>query len=666
MISRQFVAHFGAAQGENLTQWTGLPDNARAAAAAHAGSILLETSRFDPCNQRSYLFLHPLGVIAAHALDEIPQLFSEIEAALDAGFHVAGFFSYECGYYFEFQRAAGGKLIACAGATAGELPLAWFGVYNRPFVFSHAQGSFEGPEPESIPGLQPTPDTGRIVDRAAFDIAQEEYRACILKIKEYIRAGDTYQVNFTGRVSFQTQTAPSAVYATLSRQQPVAYSAFLNVAGHHILSFSPELFFRVDKGRIVTRPMKGTMPRGLDAMEDEQAALRLQNDEKNRAEHVMIVDLERNDLGRICAVGSVVVEDIFTIERYQTLLQMTSTIAGVLRPGTGYYDIFRSIFPCGSITGAPKHRTMEIIRELEQRPRGVYTGAIGYISPSGDSVFNVAIRTLVMKNGAASMGVGGGIVADSDPLDEYQECLLKAAFLTRERPRFQLIETILWERDFYLLGLHLDRLEASAKFFNFGFDRAAVLSRLRELSNAFQNDRRYRVRLLLQENGDTTLASSDFRRESFTGRIRLSPEHTSSTDVFFRHKTTRRDLYDRELAAARTDGCDEVLFTNERNEVTEGAVSNLFIERSGKLLTPPLACGVLPGVFRRHLLETHVNAEEQVITLDDLKTADAVYLCNSVRGLLRVNMLCECAATPSGESQFCVGGSPATSLSAPE
>jgi len=217
-----------------------------------------------------------------------------------------------------------------------------------------------------------------------------------------------------------------------------------------------------------------------------------------------------------------------------------------------------------------------------------------------------------------------------------------------------------------LLRLHLDRLEASAKFFNFGFDRAAVLSRLRELSHSFQGDRRYRVRLLLHENGETTVTSCSLGAENFTGRICLSPQHTSSTDVFFRHKTTRRDLYDRQFAAARADGFDEVLFTNERNEVTEGAISNLFIERSGKLLTPPLGCGVLPGVFRRHLLETHANAEEQVITLDDLKTADAVYLCNSVRGLHRVNMLCECAATTSGKSQFCVSGSPATSLSAPE
>lgn len=614
-----------------MAHWTGLPEEARAAVAAQAGSILLETSRFDPSNQRSYLFLHPAGTIVGHKPDEIPGVFARIEAALREGFHVAGFFSYECGIHF--GRDGGGRV------EAGEVPLVWLGVYRSPFVFDHALGRFEGPAPEPFPKLSAASDAEITPDGLTLDIAPEEYCARILKVKEYIAAGDTYQVNFTDKVSFPVQAAPLALYAALSRQQSVAYGAFMNVAGHHILSFSPELFFRIDGGRIATRPMKGTTARGLDSVEDRQAALRLQNDEKNRAEHVMIVDLLRNDLGRICQTGSVVVEDLFSVEKYETLLQMTSTIAGQLRPGVGYYEIFRSMFPCGSITGAPKLRTMEIIRELEQRPRGVYSGAIGFISPGGSAVFNVAIRTLTMKDGLARMGVGGGIVADSDPHEEYRECQLKAAFLTRARPEFQLIETMLWEKEFRLLRLHFDRLEASATYFDFSFDRESVLERLRELSDSLADGTRQRVRLLLSAKGGITLSHSELQDETDSVRVKLSQETTSSTDVFLRHKTTRRELYNRELTAAHAEGFDEVLFTNEKGEVTEGAISNVFMERAGKLLTPPCGCGLLPGVYRRHLLETRTDAEERVLTLADLETADAVYLCNSVRGMRAVKSI---------------------------
>jgi para-aminobenzoate synthetase/4-amino-4-deoxychorismate lyase len=613
-----------------VTHWTALPEGAHAAVAAQAGSVLLETSRYDPSNQRSYLFLHPEETISAHTPDEIPRLFARIEAALLQGFHVAGFFSYECGTHFE--RFAG------PSAKAEELPLAWLGLYRNPLVFDHALGRFEGPAP-TLPSLLPAPSMPDLIPPGlTLEISPEDYRARILEIQQYIAAGDTYQVNFTDRVSFPMHAEPSVLYASLLRQQPVAYGAFLNVAGQHILSFSPELFFRIDGGRILTRPMKGTMARGLDAAEDRQAALRLQNDEKNRAEHVMIVDLLRNDLGRISQTGSVVVEELFSVEKYETLLQMTSTIAGLLRPGVGFYEIFRSMFPSGSITGAPKLRTMEIIRELEPRPRGVYTGTIGFIAPNGSSVFSVAIRTLTIKDGLACMGVGGGIVADSDPREEYRECQLKAAFLSRPRTAFQLIETMLWEKEFRLLPLHLDRLQASAAYFDFSFDREAVLKRLRELSDSFEDGASQRVRLLLDANGEITVSNSELQAEPDFLRVKISEQRTSSTDVFLRHKTTHREQYNRALAAARAEGFDEVLFVNEKGDLTEGAISNLFIEREGELLTPPLACGLLPGIYRRHLLATRTNAAERILTLTDLCTADAVYLCNSLRGLRTVKL----------------------------
>jgi para-aminobenzoate synthetase/4-amino-4-deoxychorismate lyase len=478
----------------------------------------------------------------------------------------------------------------------------------------------------------------RFAEHVDLTIAKEDYCAKIRTIKQYIAAGETYQVNFTDRVCVATELSADQAFGALLQQQPVAYSAFLNIAGHHILSLSPELFFRIEGDRIVTRPMKGTMRRGLDVVEDAEATLRLQRDEKNRSEHVMIVDLLRNDLGRICTMGSVRVEDIFSVERYETLLQMTSTVAGTLRRGLSYYEIFKAMFPSGSITGAPKIRTMQIIHEMEEAPRGIYTGAIGYISPNGSSTFNVAIRTLVLKDGEARMGVGGGIVADSEPSDEYRECLLKAEFLVRPRRDFQLIETILWDGDFSFLSMHLDRLESSAKYFSFSCDRAAIAAQLVDASTVFRSEQRYRVRLLLSATGDVTISAAKYTPDEPTGSIRLSPQRTSSSDAFLRHKTTQRKLYNSQYYEAQTNGFDDMIFLNERGEVTEGAISNIFIRQAGRFLTPPLSSGALPGVFRRHLLETNTDAEECVLQLRDLESADAIFLCNSVRGLWQVKL----------------------------
>ena len=590
------------------------------------------SSRFDPSNHHSYLFLNPVGTISAIKLNDLPELFRKIEDALANGFHVAGFLSYECGYHFE--RFDGVELSLPA------IPLAWFGVYASPIIYDHANARFERAAP-----LLPTESSQQetrapFTESATLTISEDEYRAKILKIKQYIQAGETYQVNFTDSVSAHTTSTAASAFAALSQSQPVAYSAFLNVAGHHILSLSPELFFRIDEGRITTRPMKGTMPRGLDTTEDLQQSIKLQNDPKNRSEHVMIVDLLRNDLGRICKMGSVQVEDIFSIEKYETLLQMTSTVSGTLKPGLSYYDIFKGIFPSGSITGAPKIRTMQIIHELEQKPRGIYTGAIGFISPNRSSVFNVAIRTLALKNGNAQMGVGGGIVADSDPAEEYRECLLKAGFLTRPPRNFQLIETMLWENaELLFLPMHLKRLQDSAAYFNFPFDRINLLARISDTTHQLQIGERYRIRLLLDSSGNVTLTPTKLTAETSTGLVRISKKNTHSTDVFLRHKTTHREQYEREYAQARVGGFDEVIFTNERGEVTEGAISNVFIRQEGKLRTPPLSSGVLPGIYRRHLLETNAQAEERVLSVQDLESADSIFICNSVRGMREVKLM---------------------------
>ena len=613
-----------------MSRWHQLPQQLHSLVAGRSNSVLLQTCRFDPSNRRSFLFLDPVRTIAAYTLEEIPSLFGQIEQSLASGFHAAGFLSYECGYHFE--RFEGITL------DQRSFPLAWFGIYQKPLTFDHATGCFD--KDPRLSSSASEPHYSSFADRIALAISEADYSEKIQRIREYIRAGETYQVNFTNKISVSAEMGSDTAFATLLRQQPVAYSAFLNVAGHHILSISPELFFKIEDGKITTRPMKGTMPRGLDAAEDRQAAIRLQKDEKNRCEHVMIVDLLRNDLGRICNMGAVQVEDIFSVEKYETLLQMTSTISGTLRPGITYYDIFKGMFPSGSITGAPKIRTMQIIHELEATPRGIYTGSIGYMSPDGSSTFNVAIRTLEVSNGKAQMGVGGGIVADSDPHDEYRECLLKAEFLIRRRRDFQLIETMLWDGGFRFLSMHLDRMESSASYFGFAFDRAAIESQLFAESSLFNPRDLYRVRLLLDETGDLAITYSKHisTTASQPGHIRLSSERTLSTDVFLRHKTTHRELYDSECAKCRADGFDDVIFLNERGEVAEGSISNIFIQRAGKLLTPPLSSGVLPGIFRRHLLETATTSEEDVLTLQDLGSAEAIYLCNSLRGLREVKL----------------------------
>jgi para-aminobenzoate synthetase/4-amino-4-deoxychorismate lyase len=625
------IGHHSAPAALGLdAAWVSLPQSFRISAAQSRNSLLLETSRFDPDNRHSHLFLNPNRLIVANQLGEIPRLFGEIEMALKQGLYVAGFLSYECGYHFE--RVADVDVLE---------PLAWFGAYERVHTFDHLREA--NPRERATPAIGDTctPSYAALADDTALEISKDAYVARILKIKEHLAAGDTYQVNFTDKLAFSTALAPADVFSGLSAQQSVAYSAFLNLESRSILSFSPELFFKIEGDRICTRPMKGTMPRGLDLADDERMASRLRNDEKNRSEHVMIVDLLRNDLGRICRVGTIKVESPFFVERYNTLHQMTSTVVGTLLPDIEFYDIFRGLFPSGSITGAPKIRTMQIIRALERQARGVYTGAIGFIAPNRSAVFNVAIRTLTMQDGRVTMGVGGGIVADSDPHDEYRECLLKASFVTRQHEPFQLIETILWDGEFRLLSLHLDRLGLSAGYFNFPFNRAQVSSQLFDLSksHSFENGTPRRIRLLLAANGRVACQVSDCSKEPVTIRAVLADERTSSTDPFRRHKSTRRELYDRLFDKARAEGFQEVVFANENGELTEGAISNLFIEKMGKLLTPPLSSGVLPGVFRRHVLESSAAAEETVLTLDDLQSADAIYLCNSVRGMRQVTSI---------------------------
>jgi len=419
------------------------------------------------------------------------------------------------------------------------------------------------------------------------------------------------------------------------------------------LSFSPELFFRIENDgptrRIETRPMKGTARRGRTTREDREIAEWLRNDPKNRSENVMIVDLLRNDLGRVARTGTVHADRLFDVERYATLWQMTSTVSAELRPEVGYQEIFRALFPSGSVTGAPKVRAMQLLAQLEDAPRGVYTGAIGYLSPQ-QTVFNVAIRTLELEGGCGIMGAGSGIVIDSDPAEEYRECLLKASFLTgpahrttepwiQQTDEMFLIETMLWDGAYPFLELHLDRLTDSADYFGFACDRAAVKAALDEHARQFADASPRKVRLLLLDpEGNVQLGSEPLPLKpdsEHVCQVCIAAHRTDPDDPTLYHKTTQRPIYALQYLEAQRRGFDDALFLNLRGEVTEGAISNMFIERDGKWFTPPVECGLLAGVFRRHLLQTRPEIEERVLHLNDLREADGVYIANAVRGLRR-------------------------------
>ncbi len=394
--------------------------------------------------------------------------------------------------------------------------------------------------------------------------------------------------------------------------------------------------------------MKGTAARGRTTREDIEHAEWLRNDPKNRSENVMIVDLLRNDLGRVATFGSVHAESLFTVERYPTLWQMTSTVTAELRPEIGFHDIFRALFPCGSITGAPKVRAMQLIGELEGQPRGVYTGAIGFFSREL-TVFNVAIRTLELENDCGTMGVGSGIVIDSDSNEEYDECLLKAEFLTGSAYRssegtlsdkFLLIETMLWEGGYPLLERHLDRLIDSAKYFGIPLERESAGAALEAYAQKFADAAARRVRLLADGDGILTFAHEVLvpSQAGRVGRVRVAAQRTDPMDRWLYHKTTHRTVYALAHQEAAAAGYDDVLFLNVRGEVTEGAISNVFIEKDGRWFTPPIECGLLAGVYRQQLLETRENVEERVLSLDDLRGADAIYLTNALRGIRQVTI----------------------------
>ena len=613
--------------------------------------VFLDTAKPDSDNATSLLFLGPVSRLQCRSGDDIQLFLAQVESCLAAGYYVAGWFSYEFGYLLEEKL----KGLLCREGDSSLL-LADLGIFTEPLFFDHCSGK------TNFPSLCQSAGTSLACGCQVKNIRPGQDRAAYLLalqvIQQYIVAGDTYQVNYTLKLLFDFCGSPEVLYKTLRRNQSVAYGAYLRLGEQRLLSFSPELFFRKDTDGLTVRPMKGTMKRGRFPEEDREQADHLRNDEKNRSENVMIVDLLRNDLGRLMHDlddGPVRTRSLFDVERYETLLQMTSTVIAGGEHGRlaslSLLRLFQALFPCGSVTGAPKIRTMEIINELEPGRRGVYTGAIGYLAPSGTAVFNVPIRTVTLGGGRGEMGIGSGIVADSVPEQEWQECLLKGRFLTSSVPSFQLIETLLWEpgAGYWLLEDHLARLCASADYFLFCCDPGMIEHALHQESRLFASVP-MRVRLTLSKDGAVAIGSQpcvlpaarrlprdpDLQRTDLP-RIDLARVATDSSSPWVFHKTTRREVYDHELQRVREKGFVDCCFLNERNELTEGCISNIILYRQGNYATPFLHCGLLAGIMRKQLLaDKLVPLREEVLTLEDLRQADALFLCNSVRGVVQV------------------------------
>lgn len=554
----------------------------------------------------SWRFGGYVKTVSAYHGHEMVEVLNQVERAAFDGLYAVGFVAYEA-------ASALNPDLPSVPPVDG-LPLAWFALYRERYAVGSGEG---GTASVAAVALDPVKEL-------------EEYAGDVERIRSYIAAGDCYQVNHTFPLRGYLKGDLSTLYSRMGAAQRAPFCAYLDTGRFKILSASPELFFAVKKGVITPRPMKGTARRGRWLAEDRDAVEQLRNSPKERAENLMIVDLLRNDLGMVAETGSVTVDALFEVETYPTVHQMTSTVSAHLRTGTGLTDIFRALFPCGSVTGAPKRRSMEIIAELEKSPRGVYCGAIGCVAPGGEALFSVAIRTLLhdTQTDSVTMGVGSAVTWDSEAAAEYSECLGKGVFVNQQLSSFQLIESLRLEHGAYtLLERHLDRLTASAGYFGFCCDLTQLRKGLAD--HASRMSGLCKVRLLLAADGSFDVSSEALAENQEALRVAVSPVRVSSGDCLRYHKTTRRELLD--TARSDSTACDEVLFLNEYGQVTEGSYHSLVVKLDGKLVTPPLSCGLLPGVLRAELLE-HGTLSEQVLYPDDLERAEELWLINSVRG----------------------------------
>jgi para-aminobenzoate synthetase/4-amino-4-deoxychorismate lyase len=578
--------------------------------------VLLDDAR--PGLERLQRFSRLISVIQANEPGEVEPALAALENARRDGRYLAGYFAYELGYALE-------PCLRSLMPHKRDVPLLWFGVFE-------SRELFEGQA--ALDFLKTQVEGRAYAGPLHHGWNSGEYTERFARIRDLIEAGDIYQANLSFRSSFPFVGDPMAFHLMLRERSMAAHGAFIHDGSRHVLSLSPELFFAVSpEGEIVAKPMKGTSPRGVDA--DDDIALRdaLKTSAKDRAENLMIVDLLRNDLGRVAQMGSVSVQDIFAIETYPTVHQMVSTVHARLKPRVSIDALLRALFPCGSVTGTPKIRAMEIIRNLEPDARGVYCGAIGYFAPDGRAAFSVAIRTLTISSGQGKLGIGGAVVHDSSAKSEYGECLLKALYFETARRPLELIETLRFSPRTGLIrrDIHLRRMERSAAAFSIPFDRDSALRAMKAAVSTALDDQR--VRLVLSENGSFVCTAASLPAASPAAwRYAISPKVIHSGDVLLRHKTNWREAYEEDLA--NLQNCDEVLFVNEHGHLTEGSRTNLFVRGAGRLITPPLDDGVLDGCLRRALIDEGV-CEESIIRPHDLEAADEVLLGNSLRGLIK-------------------------------
>ncbi len=557
-------------------------------------------------------FEHPHQVIQANCLEDVISQLELVNQIIETQkFYAVGFISYEASPAFD---------SALVTHNPSSFPLLWFGLYEQVEVIEL---------PTIAANLDYHLDWKPSVNR-------QEYEQAIAQIKHYIAQGETYQVNYTMRLNASFSGEAWELFLRLVQAQQADYAAYIELERYTICSAAPELFFHLHRHQLTTKPMKGTAKRGYTLEQDCMLAKQLENCPKNRAENLMIVDMLRNDLGRIANWNSVQVPSLFDVESYPTLWQMTSTVTATIN--ASLTEIMKALFPCASITGAPKRRTMEIIRSLETTPRNLYTGTIGFITPQRQAQFNVAIRTVIIdrQTNQAEYGVGSGIVWDSVTGDEYRECQLKAKVLTTNRLNFSLLETLLWtpEEGYFLLDYHWQRLKDSALYFGFLLNLEQINTKLKVLANSL-SCQPHKVRLLVSQKGEisySAMAISPTTKKSLKLGIAATP--ISTKNPFLYHKTTNRQTYDCALAAA--PDCDDVLLWNERGEITETCLGNIVVQLNDKLLTPPVECGLLAGTFRNYLLDQG-KIEEEILPLDILQECESIYRINSVRKWCNLN-----------------------------
>ncbi|KGX91326.1 para-aminobenzoate synthase [Pontibacillus halophilus JSM 076056 = DSM 19796] len=560
-------------------------------------------------------FQNPVAVIEVKKVHDIEAAFTRIEQYVVDGYYAAGYVAYEAAPAFDHAFQVNQQ-------EEGSAPLMWFGIFNEPV---HERLSMDETASYEVKDW-------------SIDVDYESYNDRIQKVKQAIEAGDTYQLNYTTRLRTLFKGNARAFFQQLHANQQASYSAYLDLGSYQVLSASPELFFHKYGDQLVTKPMKGTIKRGTTLQEDNRLKDELYHSEKNRSENLMIVDLLRNDVGRMATPGSVKVPKLFSVETYPTVHQMTSTITGTIDPDIELYQLFKNLFPCGSITGAPKVKTMEYIASLEESKRQVYCGAIGFITPEREAIFNVPIRTVLIDSttGIAEYGSGGGITWESTSHGEYEELYTKAKLLSEQRPDFRILESIRWDGGVYQhIHLHMQRMEDSARYFGYPFQSEKFIEALTQFSQQLGSGP-YKIRLTLSREGEFHVEAEEIKAEITNAKCARAKFPVPSNDPFLYHKTTYRHVYNVHKENAPSDAFS-VLLWNERHEITEFTIGNVVLQIDGHYYTPPIQSGLLGGVYRKKLLDEG-TIEEKTLYVTMLEQADSIWMINAVRGWVKVSL----------------------------